>query len=303
MTGKKKIVVAALLLTVCLVPTVRCNLLWRFAPTLLQGAAAIAIKGEAVMITRKGVRIRLTKNLRLSADILLMPGSRLITGRNSSVDLVFTDSIKMRIGPRTSITLDMARLLENINFSQINVRLNKGRVFATMNTLAKKSRFSISTLRSIVNVRGTEFLVEETGSSNNIIVTDGKVAVSDRGGKHLAFVDEGKQAMIAQSGTATTGDITPIQKELVDTMSANIASLTSDDKKRIRDIVENFEENRRLIREAHEAHKALISGAVHDQRTNDTKNVIMQKERDAKGISSVKSSAADELRKIRNAAK
>lgn len=299
MIKKKNAVVLVLILLVCLVPTFRCNFLVRFAPTLLQGAAAMAIKGEAVIITRKGMRIRLTKNLKLTADVLLMPGSRLITGPNSSVDLVFTDSIKMRIGARTSVTLDMARLLEKVNFTDITMQITRGRVFATMKKLAKNSRFSIKTLRSIVQVRGTDFLVEETGNSNSIIVSDGKVALSSRSGNHLAFVDEGKNAAISQSGTVAINDINSTQEELINTMSSNIAELSTSDKKRIRDIVENHEENRRLIKEAYNAHKELINGTVSNQKNSDMKNVAEQKRIDADTIKKTRSAAADAVRKAR----
>jgi len=301
---KRNSIIAILMIALFIIPSLKCSFLVSSTPTLLQGAVAMAVKGEATIVTKNGTRIKLTKNLKFSASGIVLPGAQLITGPNSSIDLVFTDSIKVRIGANSSLTLDVARLLESRQFTQIKMRLKKGKIFATTGgKLSKHSSFILSTLQSVVNVRGTEFYVEETGSSNNVMVSKGGVDVTDGDGAKSVYVEEGKSAGIAPSGHAELSDINAEQKNILETMSNDIASLTADEKKKIKEIAETHEENVRLIKEAYEIQKALITGAVINQKELDAQNVKAQMERDSAEVGKVKSSASDEVQKIKNASK
>lgn len=301
---KRNLTFVFFILSLFTIPNLRCSLLVSSAPTLLQGAVAMAVKGEATIITKKGTRIRLTKNMQFSADKIVLPGSQLITGPYSSVDLVFTDSIKIRIGANSSVTLDLARLLESKQFTQIKMRLKKGKIFATTGgKLSKHSSFILSTLKSVVSVRGTEFLVEETGSLNSVMVSSGGIDVTDIEGDKSVYVGEGKNADINTSGQAVVSDITKNQKEDLKAMSSDIASLSENDKKRVREIADINKENIRLIREAYEIEKALITGAVTSQKEQDAFNLKLQRENDAAEVGSVRSSAADKVQQLKNSVK
>lgn len=296
-----KIIAATILPAAIIITKLDCG---SVAPALLQGAAAMAVKGEATIVLKNGARIKLTKNLKITADRIILPGSSLITGPNSSVDLVFTDSIKMRVGANSSVTLDISRLLKDRNFTQIKMRLNKGLVYAaTGGKLPKNSSFAISTLQSIINVRGTEFVLEETGSSNNIIVSDGVVAVTDFNGNSSASVEEGKSASIAPTGRADVNVINTAQNDLLKSMKADLASLTDEEKKLIKDIADTNEENRRLIKEAYEAQKNISTAGVANQKQSDIQNVNSQNQNNLSEEKKLKSSTKEELQKIKNSVK
>ncbi|MGL4370558.1 MAG: hypothetical protein ACRCUT_12930, partial [Spirochaetota bacterium] len=103
---KKKYAAAILLLPLMVLPTLQCGLLIDVAPMLLQGAYAMAVNGKATVVTRGGMRVTLTKDMKLTADNIILPGSRILAGPNSAIDLCFTDSIKVRLGANSSVTLD-----------------------------------------------------------------------------------------------------------------------------------------------------------------------------------------------------
>ena len=300
---KKKYAAYLLILSLALLPTMRCGLIFEAVPTLLQGGYAMAVTGEATIITDSGTRIRLTKDLRLSADNIVFPGSRLLTGPNSRIDLAFSDSIKVRLGANSSVTLDASRILEGEHFSQIKMKLNKGKIFADAGKLAKKSSFVISTLQSIVNVRGTEFMVEETGSSNSVLVKDGSVAVTDLSGSDPNYVKEGEGAAVDGSGKVSVKPLTGTEKELLKAMSSDIAELKSADRKRIRELVETNQRNIALIKEAYEAQKQAMGQAVTEQKERNTAALQEQKSSDAKNTEAVKSSVSSDIEKIKNASK
>ena len=300
---KKKIAAYALILSLVLLPTIQCGLIARAAPLLLQGGYALAVKGEAVIVTDSGTRIRLTKNMKLSADNIVFPGSRLLTGPNSSVDLCFTDSIKVRVGANSSVSVDLSRILESEHFSQIKLKLAKGRVFADAGKLAKNSSFAISTLQSIVNVRGTEFMVEETGSSNSVLVQDGSVAVTDLSGADPNYVKEGEGAAVDGSGKVSVKPLTGNEKDVLKEISSDITELKAADRERIRAIVETNKQNMALIKEAYEVQKALMGKAVTEQKDRNAASLSEQKSADAKNTEAVKSSVTSDIEKIKAAAK
>lgn len=300
---KKKYAAYILILSLAMLPVLRCGLIFRVAPMLLQGGYAMATRGEATIVTESGTRIKLTKNMRLSADNIVFPGSRLLTGPNSNVDLVFTDSIKVRLGANSTISLDASKILESENFSQIKMKLTKGRIFTDSGKLAKNSSLIISTLRSVVNVRGTEFMVEETGSSNTVLVENGSVAVTDLSGTDPKYVEKGEGASIDGRGKVSVKPLTGSEKEIIKEMSENIASLKAADKQRISDILKTNEKNIRLIKEAYETQKKLATQAVGEQKMHDARNLDAIKSENSENAESVKSSAAGDIEKIRNAAK
>lgn len=303
MRAKKNIFILVVTLSVFIITNIQCSFLLNAAPLLLQGAVAMAVKGEATIVTRDGTRIRLTKDLKLSVESFMMPGSKLITGSKSSVDLIFTDTIKLRIGPKSTLVLDFARILEGKEFSQIKMKLAQGTIYASMNKLAKNSSFVLSTLKSLVNVRGTEFVVEETGSSNNVIVATGTVSVTDLEGKNEVSVEKGKSAEFISPGKFTINDINEKQQALVNEMRADMASLTDDNKKHMKEIIDNFEENKRLIRESFEAHKAALEGRVYDLKEENSERVDVLKEKNQSAVDKLKSSTSGDLQKLKDSTK
>jgi hypothetical protein len=300
---KKKYAAYALILTLVILPTIQCGILMRAAPLLLQGGYAMAVKGEATIVTEKGMRIRLTKDLKLTADNIVFPGSRILTGANSSIDLAFTDSIKVRLGGNSSITLDASRILESEHFSQIKMKLTSGKIFADAGKLAKNSSFIISTLQSVVHVRGTEFAVEETGSSNSVLVQDGSVAITDLSGSDPKYVKEGEAAAVGGDGKVNVNPLTGTEKQILKEMSSDIASLKAADKERIRAIVETNKQNIALIKEAYEVQKALMGKAVSEQKDRNAASLQEQKSVNAKNTEAVKSSVTSDIEKIKNKAK
>lgn len=255
-----------------------CAYFFKSTLLILQGAAVTRVNGNAQLSLADGTKVTLDRDMKISITNLVLPGSSLITGSGSSVDLQFTDAIKMRVGANSSLSLDVARLLREKDFKKISWNLNKGSICGVINEKLKDdSGFFIKTGASLLKVIGTEFLVEaEGGGDSKVIVRKGSVDMQGAGGAGK-LVEAGNTGIISGKGV-NIHKSNEKEEELVNRMSENIAVLTEGVKKQINSIIENNEAHIALYRQAVEEQKKVNSMIVEERKSADKKTVNVSRE-------------------------
>ncbi len=129
----------------------------------------------------KGIVHRKTRNvpwrtIRRSGSILLQ-NDIVKTGHNGMVELRFEDGSDLKIFKNSSISLKEYKYSKNGR--KVNIRINKGGLFANVSKLKKGSRFHVSTVSAVVGVRGTSFYVSlSPRGATKVEVYKGSVAVT-----------------------------------------------------------------------------------------------------------------------------
>ena len=125
----------------------------------------------------------------------LMQNDMLKTGANAKVEVRFDDGSLMQMGKNSLVSLKEYKYSKNMKSADIN--LKNGSLFAKVNRLRKNSTFQVSTVTSVVGVRGTQFFVEIDKNNNvKVEVYHGEVEVSGSGGSKV-FVKTGFQTKVA----------------------------------------------------------------------------------------------------------
>ena len=106
--------------------------------------------------------------------IPLYEGDTLISGDDSSMDIIFDDSTMLRLDPRCKLTI---KTLTRKSGNKTVVELFKGKVIAIVKKLFEKEEFTVKTKMAMAAVKGTEFIVDAS-NDDTVGVYDGAVEVS-----------------------------------------------------------------------------------------------------------------------------
>lgn len=121
------------------------------------------------IVTTSGTVERLDEGVWESVSVgeMLSAGSRIRTGRDSSVQVQFASIGLVHLGPnsefeaRSTVLDDAERLFE--------LRLIRGTAAASVRELTRGNSFRISTEKAVARVRGTEFIVQ-AGADGDVLV-------------------------------------------------------------------------------------------------------------------------------------
>ena len=139
-------------------------------------ASAEAVKGAVRVLRTKGARISLLVN-GANSDIKLgtmhKEGSVILTGSDSSVDLLFENGVVLQVQPNTEFSIDKFQLdpfnAEGLDYKNLTnepttsvtqMKLDAGMVIASSKKLKDGSRFEIITPIGTCGIRGTRFFVQ-----------------------------------------------------------------------------------------------------------------------------------------------
>ena len=131
------------------------------------------IDGKAFAAATGGVTRRLKVNDRLYEQ------ERVITGKDSSAELTFTDDTKLTLGASTIIKVDSYKYRKgdgapkaDAEEESFSTSILKGAVRAVTGLLAKRRPFSVrfKTKVATIGIRGTHFAAEVEGDSATIIL-------------------------------------------------------------------------------------------------------------------------------------
>ena len=134
-------------------------------------ASAEAVKGAVRVLRTEGARISLLVN-GANSDIklgtMLKEGSVILTGSDSSVDLLFENGVVLQVQPNTEFSIDKFQLdpfnAEGLDYKNLTnepttsvtqMKLDAGTVLASSKKLKDGSRFEIITPIGTCGIRGT----------------------------------------------------------------------------------------------------------------------------------------------------
>lgn len=109
---------------------------------------------------------RLNDTLRGCTGMPLQVNDRLTTGSNGKAVILFFDKSEIKVGPKTELTIQ-----EKVQ--KTGILVNLGKIFAKMTP--GRARLNITAPHGAAAIEGTEFQVDVTKDSSNLIVASGKV--------------------------------------------------------------------------------------------------------------------------------
>ena len=153
-------------------------------------ARALAVTGHALFRTRADQGYQtLSRGTRLDVGDEV----RTVDGH---VVIQLADQSIVRLGPRSSLTLNRLTRFGKTGMADTRMRLEQGNLSTRVHPLSDpRSRFEIETPSAVAAVRGTEFRLAAKPESTRLEVTKGKVAFSNE--YHQALVPAGKAAFIS----------------------------------------------------------------------------------------------------------
>ena len=266
----------------------------------LQGAAITALQGSVSVTDNKGTKKTISPSSLYTKDGILMPGYAIQTGRDGQVDLQFSPTMKLRMGPDTTLKIESARILASKGFEQLQLRLEKGRVFLASEKLAAASRINVVTPTAIASVRGTEWVVKEENGKSQTMVKEGKVEVADDTLKDSQVVEENKKAEVQSDGKITVSTQTDSDKKEVADLGRDLASITENGRNEIQSLIQQFQEQKILIQQTIEEQKKSNEEIMQqqkdsnqqlmqDQHKKDLENLREQIQRDREEMDKLKS--------------
>lgn len=94
----------------------------------------------------------------------LRPGERITTGKDGAASLVLKDGTVLTLGPNTTANLSQFQFDATTQEGNLVLELLQGSVRVVTGLLAKinPDRFKVKTPTAVVGVRGTDFIVEAT---------------------------------------------------------------------------------------------------------------------------------------------
>jgi len=259
----------------------------------LQGGVFTYIKGDVKLFDIMG------KPKPVKVEGFFLPTDEIRTGKDSVADIQLMDGVIIRIKQNSVITLKKIWVDSGRKEMAANIELNKGAIFAkVISKLTKNSAFNVKTPTSVAGVRGTEFLVQESGDKSEVLVNDGTVAVNavdeDKNVGEEVVVDQGHKITTDKDNNMKKADLTEAEKNAMKEDSQSVQSITEDAKARIQDILKDFEENKARIKEHLDAQKESNRAELEGQKDKNRQELEDQKARDKAELESVKGSTKEE---------
>ncbi len=139
-------------------------------------ASIINSRGQVELI-RKG------KTDQLPPDNILHLGDRIRTGKNSSINIQFSDGSQLLVLPKSEIYLETLERQKDRGLSRTAIKLINGRIENKVIPQNRGSRYQINTPAAFAAVRGTEFRigVDDGGDIMRSEVLTGSIGVTGSG--------------------------------------------------------------------------------------------------------------------------
>lgn len=94
--------------------------------------------------------------------VILLPGDRLVTGKNGRMSLTFIDNSRFAIGPNSQVSVSEFVYDRTRQKGSFLTRVDRGSLAVVSGRIAKSGRdaMKVRTPNSLLGVRGTKFIVE-----------------------------------------------------------------------------------------------------------------------------------------------
>ena len=199
-------------------------------------------------------------------------GTKITTVGPKSVAEIYIGEHAIKIVGDSSIVLPKMVVLNGGQVTDLTVE--KGGLFSKITKkLEKDDSFTVRTRTSVAAVRGTEFMVEDSGDKSNIACVDGKVEVSDPQNAGKSVVLDAKEEVTVASGS-------DLVKKQIESDKLIRLKLIADIKDIQADIKQKYEDQKAEMRRIFEEQREEMRKAVVDQREKDKEMVQKQKDED-----------------------
>lgn len=246
----------------------------------LQGAVITALQGEVRITNKSASRKVITSSALYTKDAILFPGDLVETGKDGHADLQFSASVKMRVGPDSSLRIETARILSGKNFEQVQVRLNSGKLFTQSGKLDAASRITVVTPTTVAAVRGTEFVVREEKNKHETLVREGSVEVADDLLSNLVIAEGDQKAEVTEDGKVNVVPQTEADRKECQDLGKDLASITEQGRNDIQSLIAQFEEQKLLIQQTIEEQKKSNEDILRQQKDSNRENMQNKREQD-----------------------
>jgi hypothetical protein len=228
------------------------------------------IEREGIINFLAGTVTIIDKEKKAKAQVgdIVNRGMRIETGEKSFVDIYFDDNA-VKILENSIVEISELELNINENSEKTRFHIKQGKVFARVaKKLAKNDQFLIGSPTATAGVRGTEFLVIEDGGTGVVACLKGKVEVKNEASpdKGSVMVPDNKEVVVEKDKEMTVRD------------------LSAENRKLMVNIMKNFQDMKKEIRERFEKKREEIQKAVEDQRKRNLESVEKQKKMDLENV-------------------
>lgn len=156
----------------------------RIAPKI---AKVISVQGEVIAVVPPRLGRKTPMERRLKVGMLVLTGTTVRTGKDSSAVLQWVDDVEMRIGSNTELKVTRSSYDRVTKALEALFKLNLGNVFVNLKRqLPPRSRLELQTPALIAAVRGTAFEVTvQPDGETTLKVAHGIVTVKTVKGQEM----------------------------------------------------------------------------------------------------------------------
>jgi len=167
--------------------------------------SAFAAEGKAGQVSQLAGAVTIIRNgvesaAGVGAEVLVSDSIR--AGADGRAEVTFTDGSVLTVGPGSEVAIAFFAPEAQESSALLDVIAGIARV--TVNKATSWGRFDVRTTTAVASVRGTDYLVENTGAKTSVFVAEGRVAVSSRAGSGTVILREGQGVDV----TAERGPLT-----------------------------------------------------------------------------------------------
>ncbi|HXG81068.1 MAG TPA: FecR family protein [Sphingomicrobium sp.] len=138
---------------------------WSYALGLIALLAASPAYSEIARIKQSSgtaAVVRGTQQLRPAPGLQLLPGDRLVTGKDGRMSLTFIDNTRFAVGPNSRIAVSQFQYDRTRQRGTFVTQVDRGSLAVVSGKIAKSDRdaMKVRTPNTLLGVRGTKFIIE-----------------------------------------------------------------------------------------------------------------------------------------------
>ncbi len=128
-------------------------------------------------------------------DMVIYEGDRIRTEHNSGVEITLSDLTTFKMKPESEIIVNTASEKEN------KIKMLAGKVWTNVKQMVTEGTMDVEMSQAVAGIKGTTFIVEETGSESILKVIEGEVELETNTGDKVLVAD-GAMATVKEGGPA-----------------------------------------------------------------------------------------------------
>ena len=174
------------------------------------------------------------KSETLKAGEIVLQGSTIVSGKNSEVDLLFTNGTSAKIGPDSKLTISaiwqkefqeskrkISDLKEETSPTRIDLDLEIGDLIVDVKKLKKESSFRVNSPLGVAGIRGTQFRIFSENKKVELSVLKGEVSFWDQNNEENKITNSEK--LVLESNLEPT--LKPLNQKEKQTIQRRITSV------------------------------------------------------------------------------